>query len=534
MADRFRALLQRLLEWWGRFSIKQKAAIISAAAVVILALSIAGYVFSRPVMMTIATATTAVESQNIQSLLEGEGIPYERSNDGMTYKIEEKYQGQANILLGSNGIPAPGFSITDVVDGSFSTTEADKQKKYQVYLEKKFASDISNLKNVKSAEINLHIPKDDGTLIANQEDTFANVILNLSDSMDTDQAAGLAKYIATGLGNEDTKRVTILDTNGNVLFSGGDEATSAGIASSNQKVKQEAERLAVNKVKTVLAGTGLGNIYDNVEVGINLDMNFDNTNIVDYDYYVHEGQTQGYLDSRTESRTNATNGVAGVPGTDANNDTTYVLQDNAYSETSSSDIMEDYLPSERITTTDGEVGVITYGNSTISVVAYNYVAYNEDDMKARGELDDTTFAEFVAANNQNVPVEVGDEIFQAVSNATRIPVENISILAYDVPMFNYSAGGRDWTDYLQIALAVLIIAMLGFVVLKTLRKEEEEEVEEEVSVEELMEEEQEPDLEAVRFAEKSEARIMIEKFVDERPQAVAQLLRNWLNEDWGE
>ena len=33
--------------------------------------------------------------------------------------------------------------------------------------------------------------------------------------------------------------------------------------------------------------------------------------------------------------------------------------------------------------------------------------------------------------------------------------------------------------------------------------------------------------------EKSETRKMIEKFVDENPEAVASLLRNWLSEDWG-
>ena len=31
---------------------------------------------------------------------------------------------------------------------------------------------------------------------------------------------------------------------------------------------------------------------------------------------------------------------------------------------------------------------------------------------------------------------------------------------------------------------------------------------------------------------KSETRLMIEKFVDENPEAVASLLRNWLNEEW--
>ena len=59
-------------------------------------------------------------------------------------------------------------------------------------------------------------------------------------------------------------------------------------------------------------------------------------------------------------------------------------------------------------------------------------------------------------------------------------------------------------------------------------------MEEEVSVEDLMaqkQEEEEP-LEDIGFNEKSEARLLIEKFVDEEPEAVANLLRNWLNDDW--
>ena len=45
-------------------------------------------------------------------------------------------------------------------------------------------------------------------------------------------------------------------------------------------------------------------------------------------------------------------------------------------------------------------------------------------------------------------------------------------------------------------------------------------------------ENEEENLEDIGFKEKSEARVLIEKFVEEKPEAVASLLRNWLNEDW--
>ena len=39
-------------------------------------------------------------------------------------------------------------------------------------------------------------------------------------------------------------------------------------------------------------------------------------------------------------------------------------------------------------------------------------------------------------------------------------------------------------------------------------------------------------LEDIDLEAKSETRKMVEKFVDENPEAAASLLRNWLNEDW--
>ena len=121
-----------------------------------------------------------------------------------------------------------------------------------------------------------------------------------------------------------------------------------------------------------------------------------------------------------------------------------------------------------------------------------------------------------------------------IANATGFPEANISIIAYDEPIFQYSSGGRTLSDYLQIILAVLILLLLGYVVFRSTRKEKQAEMEEELSVESLLEstkENQEP-LEDIGYNEKSETRLLIEKFVEEKPEAAASLLRNWLNEEW--
>ena len=83
---------------------------------------------------------------------------------------------------------------------------------------------------------------------------------------------------------------------------------------------------------------------------------------------------------------------------------------------------------------------------------------------------------------------------------------------------------------------MLILALLLIVVLTTFKKNKEEETveETELSVDDLLTTTQEhQNVEDIDLESKSEIRLMVEKFVDENPDASAQLLRNWLNEEWG-
>ena len=81
---------------------------------------------------------------------------------------------------------------------------------------------------------------------------------------------------------------------------------------------------------------------------------------------------------------------------------------------------------------------------------------------------------------------------------------------------------------------MIIIALLIFVVFRVSKPEEVVETEPELSVEKLLATTKDnQSLEDIEFSEKSESKRLIEKFVDENPEAVAALLRNWLNDEWG-
>ena len=537
MPEQIQAILNRILEWWRKFTRRQQALIVSISAVVIVSFIILAVVITRPTMVQLVQCEDGVQAAAVKELLEGESIPYVTSDDGFTFSVEEKYYASANVLLGSNSIPSSGYTIDDVIDGSFSTTEADKQKRYKEFLEDKFATALETQKMVDSATVIINIPEQDGTLIARETPSWATVTLDLNTPISADTAAGFARYIAVCLGNDTTDNIAIMDNEGNMLFSGDEESLSLSNASANQDAREKASNEIANRVHTVLDGT---NLYDEISVGVNLSMNFDENSYVDYDYSVDEGRTEGYLDSESGSSSESTNGAGGVPGTDSNDDdTTYVIEDGSQTSTSTEEFYKDYLPDERITTHKDEMGKRALEESSISVTCKTYAIYNQDKMESDGTLDELgqSFDEFVRDNSDPVQQDVTDDIVEVVARATGFPTTSVKVVAYEIPMFQYSEGsGIGITDILQIVLAALIFLMLGFVVFRSLRTEEEEPVEEELTIDDLIastQQEEEEELEDIGYTEKSEARILIEKFVDEKPEAVAQLLRNWLNEDWG-
>ena len=154
-------------------------------------------------------------------------------------------------------------------------------------------------------------------------------------------------------------------------------------------------------------------------------------------------------------------------------------------------------------------------------------------MEAQGLLKDQTFDEFMAENDEKREAEVDDGMYRLVQSATGITRDNITILSYEIPFFQAKPESTlPYTTILTIVMLVLVLGLLGFIVFKGTRTVAVEEVVPEMSVEELLASTNEEALDDISYDDKSEVRKMIEKFVDENPAAVAQLLRNWLNDDW--
>ncbi len=380
-------LLERMKEWWNKFQPKQKTLIIGIAVVILLAIAILVAVLTRKQYVTIANCESTKEAAAVRDLLDGQGIVYNVSPDGLNFEVVDAQESDARLLLGSNNIPTAGYTIDDVLNGSFSTTEADKQKRYKLFIEGKIEEDITSMTAVKTATCQLTIPDDNGTLIAQNLETYAGVILEINENaaFDEENAAAIARYIATALGNDTTDNVTITDVNGKMWFPVEQTYSTIEKADNMMMLKQEAESLIKNEVRQVLFGT---NEFNQIEVAANISMDFSQKKITQHNYSTPDDEhDQGLLAHEEVFQSTANDGIGGVPGTDSNSETDYMINESTGTNSSTYERRSDYLPNEEIIETTAATGTVVYNDSSVSVAAVRYRVVREEDVDLQGLLD---------------------------------------------------------------------------------------------------------------------------------------------------
>lgn len=534
MPRRLTQMWERFLEFWNRYNRKQKAIVLSSITVVIITIAILAVVLTRPEYAVLVTCGNYDEMNQVNTLLSDNGYSPVVEDGSMVVKVRKSDLINAKMLLASNEIRSDGYSYEDALNSSFTTTESDRMKKWEIYLEYKFKSDLEVMDKIKSATVNLNLQDTTNSLFNQTTGSSIYVVLTLTNDMDDAEAEAIALLLKTGTPNLALKDITILSRTGELLFSG-DSQESGSFSSLNKQMKyqQQMNSLTASEVKNQILSSQL---YNDVKVVINYDVDWSKYQEVAEEYSVPEGNEQGYLGEAYIEKSEGVTGVGGVPGTASNDqDITYDITTSNGTTTKYSLEKYTYNPNKTIITKSSEPGEIIKNTSTASVVMNQTVVYNESDAENLGYLDDMTWEEFKAQNAAPIKIDYDPDWAEIISTGTGIPVENISIVAYESHYFNDDATGRPFAFYLQILLALLIFALLVFVVLRSTKVVTVEETEPELSVEDMLATTKEnmPSVEDIDLQEKSEVRKAIERFVNENPEAVAMLLRNWLDDGWG-
>ncbi|HWT26352.1 MAG TPA: flagellar M-ring protein FliF C-terminal domain-containing protein, partial [Mobilitalea sp.] len=509
MQERLKQIPKQLLTLWNKYTNKQRVIIISVVCTVILAFALLIFLTGRTQYEVLTISGNSKDAAKVVDLLKGDNIAYKLGNDGVTISVDLKKYSDAVLLLASNDMPSTGISVDQLLNNSLSTTNSDRTLKLNLYMQNQLRNYIKTMKGVEDAQV-YYIPTDNSnSILTTAQDTSASVLLTVNEDFEKSSAQTIADVVASVIGNANTDKIKVADQNGNLLF-GGQQDLYSGTASSNEDFKERLRNTFINNLYMGLLKNG----FDDAEIMPNLTFNMDKVTQLYTEYLPADGQDQGlYGHSYTYTSDNAgTSG--GVPGTTSNDGTTqYQTPDTSTSSGNVKINKIDYLPNERVTNTEFEIGAIEPDKSSISIVLRKATTYKEDDLKLQGLLKGTTFQQYALKNSGNKKITVDPQIVTMVSKATGIAPANIEIMAYEQPVFVPSTKNvKSWTDYLQIILAVLIVGLLIFVVFKGIAPVEVTELEPELSVEQLLATTREnQSIEDIEFNEVSEVRRMIEK-----------------------
>jgi Flagellar biosynthesis/type III secretory pathway lipoprotein len=542
MMDQLIAIKDKIVAFWNKYTTRQKTIIICVVLAVFFALVLLSYFLTRPVYTHLATFSDAGLANTLSEALEGKNIKHEMNTDASgttSFEVEQSDYSEAVLAMGANGIVDKEMTWETALESDMTTSSLEKHTKITLALQSSIKENLLNFAGVQDATVIIDRPEDDKTFIAATKEASVSVTLRLAEGkeMERETATAMAYYLTNAVGNKTTDNIVIVDTAGNLLYGAKTDNTLGGTVSGIDDYKSKLQQTFAERTRKMLLKAG----YDDAEVSsMAIKFNMDQVEELITTYSVGEGQDQGYYSSSYEYSSNGQSGSGGVPGTDSNGeDTDYMLQNNGT--TNSETILNkyNYLPNEDVQNIKREVGAVVPEESSIGIILTRYRKVSEETLEEQGALNDISFDEYIEQNSQVNTLETPEDLLPLVAAATGIAENRISIRIQEKPVFEAKedtgllAGG--FTNYLMIILAVLIGALLIFVIIRGTSPVEVTELEPELSVEDLLAttREDEKGLEEIEMGEKSETRTMIEKFVDENPEAVAMLLRNWINEDWG-
>lgn len=534
MADKLKQIPQKLLDIWKSWSVKQRVLIIGSIVAFIAVVSIVAIVLTRPKYEVLVTCEDYTEMNSVTTLLTDNNHKYKINN--MVVSVNSKELTACKMLLASQNIQSDGYTFEDAMKRSFTTTDSDSAKQYAHYLETKLEGDLKDMDGVKDASVTINMPEKTNSFYQAASDATVAVKLVTIKDINEDAAESMASLLAMAVGNDSTKSITIIDNKGNTLFNGaaGNNSTSGVGMNSKLKYKSQIEATTSSSLLRNIVSTGL---YDDAVITLNYELDWNTVNTIAKEYTAQEGREEGLYSHSYEQESVGTNGASGTPGTTSNSGTTYDITDGTTS-TSTYTVKEyDYLPNELVTTTNTDPGAIVKNGSSIAVTLIKNVTYEETQAKKLGYLDGKDWDTFKSENSEPVTLNVDNSWVDIISKGTGIDPANISVVAYQKNSFQDKASSNILSKasfWVQIVLAAAILGILVLVIIRSARPLTVEEKEPELSVEEMLAStrENQPSVDDIDLQEKSETRKAIEKFVDENPEAVALLLRNWLNEDW--
>lgn len=540
MEEKKQTMVQRGQSLWKGLSKPLQIAIIAVLAVLLVVIVYLVVTAGRVEYEVLQMGLTPQEASEATAILTDLGIDYTVEGvNSITIRVPKGKRSQVMLQLQGEGFPASGEDLYNFyIDNAsgMGVTDQDKRVYERYAMEQRLAYLIKQMEKVEDAGVMVTLAQaSQFALSDNEQVAQASVVLTLSrgETLTEAEAEAVRSIILTAVPGLESANITITDTNMHV-YEPLDAAGGGGMRAADQiALKQQHQQLIQEQVYNFLNPVfGTGNVV--VSASVDLDFDKKSTQTVTYSP-PGDADNMGIIVSLQQAAERA--GVAemaeGVAGFDANGAAPF------YPENLEGDTAPAYNYSQQLNAEVNEV--------------------REQIEEAQGKVTGLSVSIMIDADD-GLDEEL-ENIRSLVANGLGVEVKYISILRtsfkvnedYQLMLDEQEAAAAAAVDeegqvrrqaFLLAAGLVALGLLIWLIVVATQARKRRQAYEAELArIEEerrLAEAEQAMDDAAgirERLAEPEDSisalRLRdIQELADEKPDVVAQLLRNWLTDDY--
>jgi len=312
------AALDKLRSLFSGFTGGQKA--MTAIAVVVALVGAGLFVSwaSKPTYAPLFSGLSSTDAAAVTAKLAETKEPYQLADGGQTILVPQADVYQQRITLSGEGLPSgngggDGYSLLD--KQSMTSSDFQQQVTYQRALEGELRKTIEAIDGVQTAVVHLAVPKDD-VFTENAAVPTASVLVQTSPTspLKPAQVEAIVHLVSSSVPKLTADQVTVADSSGRVLNSGGEGGASAQDDARAQQAQsiEDDTTSSVQSMLDKLVGPG------HAVVRVDAALNFDQTK-VDREEYIANKLVPPLTDSTTkETYKGAGSPVGGVLGPDNN------------------------------------------------------------------------------------------------------------------------------------------------------------------------------------------------------------------------
>jgi flagellar M-ring protein FliF len=240
------------------------------------------------------------DSGQIVQKLDAMNVPYQIHGDGSQILVPVDQVAKLRMLMAEDGLPhggSVGYEIFDKSD-SFGTSSFVQNINHVRALEGELSRTISSISLIQNARVHLVLPQRD-LFSRDKQDPSASIVVKLrgAERLAKGQVAAIQHLVASAVAGLQPSRVSVVDTDGNLLARGDGDAAGDGFAgaSADERRTNYETRLSRNVEELIERSVG----PNKARADVHVDMDFDRATI---NSEVYDPNNQVVLSTQTDNQ----------------------------------------------------------------------------------------------------------------------------------------------------------------------------------------------------------------------------------------